>query len=59
MNHRDPTFDTVAWRESRDCTTCKEFARLWGLEYCNKRKWSGIKNMKRCPNDYVRMNNDR
>ena len=46
--HADPTFWGVARRESRDCTTCIYYSMLWGLGYCNKEKWKGIKYMKRC-----------
>lgn len=48
--YRDPTFDAVAARERRDCTGCRYMARLWGLTYCERKKWAGIKNMKRCDN---------
>jgi hypothetical protein len=46
--YRDPTFDAVAARERKDCTQCAYITRLWGLVYCEKKKWAGEKNMRRC-----------
>lgn len=46
--HRDPTMDAAARNEAKDCAGCIYMAYLWGLSFCEKHKWSGIKNMKRC-----------
>lgn len=48
MSHRDPTFMEVARRESRSCHGCVSRTVLWGLAYCKRKKWSGLKNEKRC-----------
>ena len=34
--------------EKYDCTGCRHHTRLWGVEFCDKEKWQGVDNMKRC-----------
>lgn len=46
--HRDPVFKEVAKRESRSCHGCAYRFSTWGIAYCTKGKWTGVKHEKRC-----------
>ena len=46
--HRDPTLESAARHEARDCHGCEHLLYLWNVPQCTKEKWKDPKKMKRC-----------